>query len=117
MKPKDNPNLVKDPSLIGLQVKEVIVTTEDEIKLKGWLVSSDRSKRIIVYFHGNMVRNFILMIEMWWRLLMIKHLKENNDSDILIISYRGYSENEGKPSEQGLKKDAAAIMDYAITHR
>ena len=40
---------------MGLKVQNVVVTTDDGVKLKGWLVRGDNSKRIIVYFHGNMV--------------------------------------------------------------
>ena len=48
---------------------------------------------------------------------MFKKLKEETQSDVLIVPYRGYSKNEGKPSQQGLKKDADAIIEYALTYR
>lgn len=30
----------------------------------------------------------------------------------LIVAYRGYSDSEGEPTEDGLKLDAFAIMEY-----
>jgi alpha/beta superfamily hydrolase len=34
------------------------------------------------------------------------------NANILCIAYRGYSESEGSPSEQGLQKDANAMIEY-----
>ena len=33
---------------------------------------------------------------------------------MFITSYRGYGKSEGKPTEQGLKYDAQAALDYII---
>jgi fermentation-respiration switch protein FrsA (DUF1100 family) len=33
-------------------------------------------------------------------------------ANILLMAYRGYSESDGEPSEQGLQKDGLAIMEY-----
>ena len=33
---------------------------------------------------------------------------------MLLVSYRGFSESEGKGSEEGLKMDANAMLDFAI---
>ena len=46
---------------LGLETENVLVKTEDGIKLKGWLIRSSTSKRIIVYFHGNMVCIFLFI--------------------------------------------------------
>lgn len=32
----------------------------------------------------------------------------------MIIAYRGYSDSEGSPSEEGIKKDGTAILNKAI---
>ena len=34
-----------------------------------------------------------------------------------MVSYRGYSDNPGWASEEGIKKDGEAIMNYAISFR
>ena len=33
--------------------------------------------------------------------------------DVLIFDYRGYAENDGSPSENGLALDARAAWDFA----
>ena len=35
---------------------------------------------------------------------------------MLILAYRGYGNSEGKPSEEGLKLDAEATLEYAQNH-
>lgn len=42
--------------------------------------------------------------------VLVKQLKTN----VLILAYRGYGDSEGTPSEEGLKLDAAATLDYAL---
>lgn len=76
---------------MNLEVINVEISTEDKVKIKGWLVKSPHSKRIIVYFHGNMVGISCCYAELWWRIAMIKCLKNKTDSDVLIVAYRGYS--------------------------
>ena len=34
--------------------------------------------------------------------------------NVFILSYRGYSNSQGKPSEQGLKFDSQAAFDYLL---
>lgn len=33
---------------------------------------------------------------------------------MLILAYRGYGDSEGKPSEEGLKLDAEAVLEFAL---
>ena len=35
--------------------------------------------------------------------------------NFLIVAYRGYSSSTGLPSEEGIKIDALAIMDFTFT--
>lgn len=35
--------------------------------------------------------------------------------NILLVAYRGYSESEGEPSEEGLQKDGVAILDHVFS--
>lgn len=37
--------------------------------------------------------------------------------NIVTFAYRGYSNSDGSPSEDGLKKDADAIINYVKTER
>ena len=35
-------------------------------------------------------------------------------TNVFIVSYRGYGESEGKPSEDGIALDAKATMEYIL---
>ena len=39
---------------------------------------------------------------------------EKWDANILIVGYRGYGHSEGIPTEEGLKIDSLAILDWAL---
>ncbi len=39
------------------------------------------------------------------------------ESEIIYFGYRGYSGNEGNPTEQGLCIDAEAMLTYAINYQ
>ena len=53
--PRDNPNGFRDPAQMQLKAENVVIETKDGLKLNGWLVTRPSNKRIVVYFHGNMV--------------------------------------------------------------
>ena len=52
-----------------------------------------------------------------FRIPFLKNLYEKTNSDILFVAYRGYSDSDGVPTEQGLQLDAQAILSYAISYR
>ena len=49
------------------------------------------------------------------RLDYFSMLYHEMNCDVLAIAYRGYSASSGKPSEHGLKLDAAAVMEFAYS--
>lgn len=85
--------------------------TKDKIKLHAWFVKANQSNpascRTMIYFHGNAgnVGARIPHIE-----ILVKKLNTN----VLILAYRGYGHSEGTPSEDGLRLDAEATLDYAL---
>lgn len=81
--------------------------TSDNLALNSWYYKAKNPKKIIVYFHGNAgdLKNRENIIE--------PYLDE--DYSFLLLSYRGYSNNPGTPSEQGLYTDARAAMDFALS--
>ena len=48
------------------------------------------------------------------RLDYFKELYSNLECDVLAVAYRGYGRSSGKPSEEGLKLDSDAVMDYFV---
>lgn len=52
--PNDNPYPYRSPDDMGLDYKNVIITTKDKLNLHGWLVFSDSNfKKTLIYFHEN----------------------------------------------------------------
>lgn len=85
--------------------KEIFIQTSDGLKIKGWLNKKDFiNKKTVLYFHGNAgtINNRIYRLEEFAKM----------DVNFLIISYRGYSNNPGKPSEEGLYKDARSAIKF-----
>ena len=72
--------------------------TSDNLLLKGWFHLKNSKKKTILFFHGN-AGNLDNRID---KLNSIG----NMDVNFLIIAWRGFSGNPGKPSEEGLYKDA-----------
>ena len=90
---------------LEVNVEKVKITTSDNINLLGWFHKKNLKKfKTIVYFHGNAgsLEN---------RIHKLNHFKDM-DVNFLIISWRGFSGNSGKPSEQGLYKDGKSTIDW-----
>ena len=85
--------------------EEVFIKVDDKIKLKSWIIEKDlKNFKTLVFFHGNAgdLSNRI------YKLNELNKLEIN----ILIISWRGFSGNEGFPTEQNLYKDAEAAIKW-----
>tara|TARA_Y100000590_G_scaffold212407_1_gene240722 strand:- start:176 stop:988 length:813 start_codon:yes stop_codon:yes gene_type:complete len=94
-------NLAKEPS----KIEKVKITTTDKIDLIGWFYSKDIEKfKTIIFFHGNAgsLEN---------RTYKLNHFK-NLDVNFLIIAWRGFSGNKGKPNEKGLYEDARSAVRW-----
>ena len=90
---------------LKVDIEEVQVKTSDDINLLGWFHKKDLKKfKTIVYFHGNAGK-------LENRIHKLNHFKDM-DVNFLIISWRGFSGNLGKPSEQGLYKDGRSTIDW-----
>ena len=105
-------NLLYHPSVNGYQgdeinfnYEEVFIKNNEGIKLKAWLHKKDLiNKKTILFFHGNAGN------------LTNRNYKLNElskfDVNFLIVAYRGFSGNQGRPSEQGLYEDARSAFDF-----
>ncbi|KAG2219220.1 hypothetical protein INT45_004580 [Circinella minor] len=71
---------------------------------------SDPSYDTVIYFHGNALNRAAP-----WRIDLYKHLGEKfNRLNIIAIDYRGFGDSEGTPSEEGLRLDALATVDWLL---
>jgi fermentation-respiration switch protein FrsA (DUF1100 family) len=90
---------------LKVDIRKVQIRTSDNISLLGWFHEKDLYKfKTIVYFHGNAGK-------LENRIHKLNHFKDMN-VNFLIISWRGFSGNSGKPSERGLYKDGKSAIDW-----
>ncbi len=95
---------VPSPSVLP-GMKEVKITTQDKIALHCWYQPPSKAEYpTILYLHGN--RGGLLN-----RTDDFKDMVEAGYG-VLALEYRGYSGNDGSPSEQGLYKDGRAAMEF-----
>ena len=97
-------NYLKDQAInVPSEIEKVKITTEDNIELVAWFYNKDIKKfKTILFFHGNAgsLEN---------RTYKLNHFKDLN-VNFLIIAWRGFSGNEGKPNENGLYNDAKSAI-------
>ena len=88
---------------LEVNIERVNITTTDNINLLGWFHKKDLKKfKTIVYFHGNAGK-------LENRIHKLNHFKDM-DVNFLIIAWRGFSGNDGKPSEEGLYTDGNSTI-------
>jgi len=87
------------------EIEKVKITTKDKIDLIGWFYNRDLEEfKTILFFHGNAgsLEN---------RTYKLNHFK-NLNLNFLIIAWRGFSGNKGKPNEMGLYEDAKSAIKW-----
>ena len=87
------------------EIEKVKIIIDDNITLTGWFYKKNIKKfKTILFFHGNAgsLAN---------RTYKLNHFK-NLNVNFLIIAWRGFSGNKGKPTEEGLYKDAKSAVDW-----
>jgi len=90
---------------LQVSVEKVKIVTEDKIELISWYHEKDiKNYKTILFLHGNAgsLEN---------RIHKINHFKDMN-VNFLIIAWRGFSENKGKPNESGLYEDARSAIRW-----
>ena len=90
---------------ISVDIKKVKIQTSDNIELLGWYHEKNlRDYKTLVYFHGNAgtLEN---------RIHKLNHFQDMN-INFLIIAWRGFSGNNGKPTEQGLYEDGKSAINW-----
>lgn len=99
------------PQYWGLSndVKLISLTTEDDLILSAWYRKANLSKPTLVYFHGNAGHIGL-------RAPVIKPYISDGYG-LLLLTYRGYSNNPGQPTEQGIYKDARAALNYLLDNK
>ena len=90
---------------IQFNYQEIFIKVNDEIKLKSWIIDKDlKNFKTLVFFHGNAG-------DLSNRIYKLNELDKLN-INILLISWRGFSGNEGYPTEKNLYEDAEAAIKW-----
>ena len=100
--PKEN-NYFGD--LLTVEIEKVKISTQDRIELLSWYHNKNLNNyKTILFLHGNAgsLEN---------RIHKINHFKDMN-VNFLLIYWRGFSGNKGKPTEKGLYEDAKSAVAW-----
>ncbi len=105
-------NLLYHPSENNYQNDEakfnydvINIDVEKDIRLKSWLINKDFTKfKTLLIFHGNAG-------DLSNRIYKLNEL-DKLEINILLISWRGFSGNNGSPTEKNLYKDAEAAIKW-----
>ena len=94
------------PAQAGLpQADEVTLTSSDGEKLIAWYVPARGDKPLVIYFQGNAEGLLARAGRFAWMIA---------DGDgLLALNYRGFGGSSGKPTEDGLIRDATAAYEFA----
>ena len=98
--PKENNYL--DENSLNHNIEKIYIPSEN--KLVAWHFKKNKNYKTILFFHGNAgnLNN---------RIYKLNELSKLN-VNYLILAYRGFSGNEGKPSEEGFYKDSRAAKYF-----
>lgn len=105
---------VASPVDYGMDYEDVWIKVKDGTKLHAWLMwrkgldmGQVRELPLVIFFQEN-AGNMSMRLHFLRAAVYILNCK------VFILSYRGYGESTGSPSEMGLQKDAHAAMRYLV---
>lgn len=85
---------------------EILLKSEEGETLHGLWMKVEKSKGLIIYFHGNTGS-----LKRWGE---IAATLTKYGYDVLAPDYRGYGKSTGVPSEENLIKDADVFYNFAL---
>lgn len=101
--------IVWTPAAQGLDYEDAWLDTADGVRIHAWFVpgNANEDRPALIFFHGNAgnISHRVFNLE-----LLHRHL----GLPVLIVSYRGYGQSEGKASESGLYHDARAAQRWLV---
>jgi uncharacterized protein len=94
------------PRLAGVQGEDLVLTASDGVRIHGWWFEAGADAPAVLFLHGNAgsIRD---------RTFQAEGMLHEGIS-ILLLSYRGYGRSEGRPGEEGVRRDAEAGLDWLL---
>jgi len=93
-----------EENLLSHKVEKIKIPSNDNINLISWYFLKNKNFKTLVFFHGNAGR-------LENRIYKLNHLSDLN-LNYLIFAYRGFSGNNGKPTEEGIYRDSKAVINW-----
>ncbi|KAL5728660.1 Alpha/beta hydrolase domain-containing protein wav2 [Ranunculus cassubicifolius] len=95
------------PARLRRNYEDVWLTSQDGVRLHAWFIKLLPHCRgpTILFFQenaGNIAH----------RLEMVRIMLQRLECNVFMLSYRGYGESDGYPSQHGIIKDSQAALDY-----
>jgi hypothetical protein len=90
---------------LSVAVEKTIIKTQDNVKLLSWYHNKNlNSDKTLLFLHGNAgsLEN---------RIEKLNHFG-NMKLNFLIVAWRGFNGNKGKPTEKGLYEDARSAIKW-----
>jgi fermentation-respiration switch protein FrsA (DUF1100 family) len=98
----------------GMDYEDIWIQVKDGTKLHAWMMwrkgldmDQVRELPLVIFFQEN-AGNMSMRLHFLRAVVHTLHCK------VFIVSYRGYGESTGSPSELGLQKDVHATMGYLV---
>lgn len=95
------------PAMVGLrQAEEIALATADGERVIAWHLAPRDGGPVVLYFHGNggslasRAGRFAALTA--------------DGTGLVALSYRGYGGSSGRPTEEGLIRDAEAVHAFAV---
>lgn len=106
-----NPERYKSPDDRNIPFEELVIRTQDNVKLVCWLLKRPEPKApTLIYFHGNAGNIGI-------RLDVFQEIYFKVKANVVAVDYRGYGCSEGVPSEIGFLADADAVVQHVLARK
>ncbi|CAG8504184.1 4645_t:CDS:10 [Scutellospora calospora] len=100
---------VPKPTDYGMLYINELLETKDGVKIRAYVckrIEEDANTRpTVLMLHGSGGN-------MGHRLPIAESFYKNLKCNVMLVSYRGYGRSDGTPSENGLRLDAQAALDY-----
>ena len=96
--------ITSTPRDAGMPFEDIVFTSEDGVKLRGWFIPAPSARWNLLYFHGNAgnISGRVGKIAIFHKM----------GFNVFIFDYRGYGLSAGRPSEKGIYRDGLAAFDW-----
>ena len=89
---------------ISFEYEEIFIPVDEKINLRSWFIKKNPNNKTLLFFHGNAgnLSNRTYKLNEFAKL----------DLNILIFAWRGFSGNDGEPSEFNLYNDSKRVIKW-----